>query len=656
MINVLLIEDSAADARLVQLDLESIDDPGFSITHVTRLEEAFGRMKEADFDIILSDLNLPDSKGFNTFVKVSEAAPDMPIILLTGFNDESVAMNIVKEGAEDYIVKGEVKGKYLARAIQYAIERRALRKKLQEQNEQLEQMLRIDPLTGLYSRRYIISCVNDEAARHNRYGSPVSVIHLDVDDFKHINDDYGHNSGDQALRDVAEYIQKSIREVDKAARYGGDEFLVLLPDSDLHAVQRVCEKLNAGKIVSQISPDRKIELSLSIGAASAENEVTATQLIDTADYAMLTAKKSGKGRFFVAAELIDYSTEEEVIDQLQETRNTLREVICQFLGAALSEIERRQDISDGISDIMGLAADRVAEAAGLSKEKRRVLHNVISIIRFQELGIAVEMGKDAGTLSELQRKVLRDRFNYNISLIRNIRFLQEEADVLCSMHEHFDGTGFPEGTAGEDIPLLSRVTAVLYEYAKSIKESGGITAGCIDEALNALEHEKGRKFDPGITDTVLREITALNDVYKAAFSGDVLIIEDDPINVRLLGNFLGKAGYTVSSAASLAEGREKLSEKDWKIVFLDIVLPDGDGRELLPAIAGLEGLPIIAVTSSCFDEQTIQSVKEAGADIYCIKPIKLRLLMRLLASYRLNPEDHDELQVISGLTSITELR
>ncbi len=656
MIKVLLLEDNTADARLVQLDLEGVEGTSFEITHAKRLEEALERAGEQAFDIILSDLNLPDSKGFETFAKISETVKDIPIILLTGFNDEAVAMNIVKEGAEDYIVKGEVKGKYLARAIQYAIERQGLRKKLQEQNEQLEKMLRVDPLTGLFSRRHILSCANDEVARHNRYGSPLSIIHLDVDDFKHINDDYGHNAGDQALKDVADYIRENIREVDKAARYGGDEFLILLPDSDVRAAEAVCEKLHSREIVSTIAPDLTISLSLSIGAVSAEEETTATRLIDTADFAMLTAKKSGKGRYFVATECIDKDVEEDSVDQLKETRNTLREVICQFIGAALSEMERQQDVSDTAADIMQMIADKLPESSALTKEQRRTLYNVIQIIRFQDLGIAVEMVDTVDSLTEVQRNVLRDRFNYNISLIRNIRFLQEESELLSNVHEHYDGTGFPAGKQGEEIPYLSRILSILYDYAREMKKIAGITQVCTEEVIQFLEQRKGKQYDPELTDLIVLKIRELAEQYQSAFSGDVLLVEDDRINVRLLEKYLSKAGYTISAADTLQEGRAKLAEKPWKVIFLDLMLPDGDGRDMLPEIKQLPEKPTIVITSSCFDKETIESIKESGADIYAIKPIKLRLLLKLLAARNVHPGSSDEMQVVSGLTSITELR
>lgn len=656
MIEVLLIEDSAADARLVQLDLESAAENEFGITHVIRLQQALELAEKKAFDIVLSDVNLPDSKGIDTFTRLNESMPDLPIILLTGFNDAELAMNIVKEGAEDFIVKGEVKGRYLVRAIRYAIERKGLRKKLQEQNKQFEKMLRVDPLTGLFSRRYILDCIDEEVARYDRYNTPLSVIHLDVDDFKHINDDYGHNSGDRALRDVAAFIKGNIRETDKAARYGGDEFLILLPDSDLHAAEAVCGKLNSGTIVSTISDNTEIRLSLSIGAASAEGQTSATQLIDTADVAMLTAKRKGKGRYFVAADLLTMNDVEENIDILKESRNTLRELICQLIGAGLNELEREQDVSDSITEIMQLVCDRIAGAVKLGKERQRTLYNVIQIIRFQDLGIPVEMLESGAKLSSMQRRVMQDRFQYNISLLKKIRFLQEETEILEHLHEHFDGTGFPAGKRGEDIPLLSRIVSILYEYALVTRRTRGVTERCAEEILESLRSEKGEKFDPDLTEIIINEITNINDDFKSAFSGDVLIIEDDKINVRLLERYLSKAGYWVEAAYSIGEGRKKITERNWDIVLLDIMFPDGDGRDLLSEIIEGETGPVTVITSSRFDEETIESVKKIGGDIFIIKPVKLRLLLRLLGSYHFHPERKEGLQIISGLTSISELR
>jgi len=658
MIRVLLIEDSRADARLVQLDLEGSGEDNFEIQLAERLEDALRRIESERADVILTDLNLPDSKGLNSFRKLREAAPHLPIVLLTNDSDENLAVQMVKEGAEDYIVKGEVKGKYLSRAILYAIERRSMREKLEEQNRKLERMLQIDPLTGLFSRRHILSHLDDEIARHNRYGNELALIMLDIDDFKHINDDYGHQAGDEALKAAAEYIKNNIREVDKAARYGGDEFIILLPNSDLGAAEEVCRKLSEKTVTLETEDGLKIELSLSIGAADARGITTSTKLIDAADTAMLSAKRSGKGHYHLYDESGFEEEEENGIDQLKGVKSSIREVLCQLLGATLNEFERERDVINSTSEMMQLLIDYSGLEDRISRHDMRTLRNVVQIFHFIELNVAEEIVEEEySRLSEAQRRVLAERFVYNIGLLERIRFLFRETEVLSSVKEQYDGGGFPKGLRGEEIPFLARLLAVLHEAAYCLRNVEGSGHSDSDSVIHRLEEEAGRRFDPKALRIVVAAIRAFTADFAEKKSGSVLIVDDDKINREILSRLLGRSGYSVTPATGLADFRSKLADGDWRAVIIDIMLPDGNGLEVLPEIVSLDPRPIICIESSCFDGETIARAEAGGADIFFIKPIKIRLLLRCLGMYTVSGcRGRGKMPVISGLSSVSELR
>lgn len=140
-IEVLLVEDNSGDARLLQEALAEVDGEQFKLMHVKSLTEALEIIEGNDFNIILLDLGLPESKGLDTFIKMQAKIPDAPIIVLTGLDDETVAVKAVHEGAQDYLVKGQVDGKLLVRAMRYAIERHHLKNELKKYTQKLEDEL-----------------------------------------------------------------------------------------------------------------------------------------------------------------------------------------------------------------------------------------------------------------------------------------------------------------------------------------------------------------------------------------------------------------------------------------------------------------------------------------------------------------------------------
>src|SRR6185312_11066305 len=144
-IRALLIEDNPGDARLIEMMLAQADAESFEVHHVERLEEGLQELSNGSIDIVLSDLTVPDSHGLETFQRLHARAPHVPIIVLSGLNDTTVALNAVHQGAQDYLIKGEVEGQLLSRAMRYAIERKRMSEQLhryagelREKNAQLE--------------------------------------------------------------------------------------------------------------------------------------------------------------------------------------------------------------------------------------------------------------------------------------------------------------------------------------------------------------------------------------------------------------------------------------------------------------------------------------------------------------------------------------
>ncbi|MGE4496987.1 MAG: diguanylate cyclase [Deferribacterales bacterium] len=288
-LNVLIVEDNPGDARLIEIMLHDNAQFDFRCKKTDRLSAALDALKAAHYDAVLLDLALPDSFGLETFIKAREASPRTPIVVLTGNDDETIALSAVREGAQDYIVKGQFDEKQLVRAVNYAIER-------QKTVLHLHKMSFKDELTGLNNRRGFMLKV-DELLKINKRGTGVFIIYfIDLDGMKYINDNLGHSEGDKALIDMADIMRKSFRESDVTARLGGDEFaaaVVLETPADApivkKRVQERIKKLNDSGI-------RSYSLSASIGWALCDDKCSDVDaLLNIADEVMYAEKKKRKG-------------------------------------------------------------------------------------------------------------------------------------------------------------------------------------------------------------------------------------------------------------------------------------------------------------------------------------------------------------------------
>ena len=319
-IDVLLVEDNLGDAFLIKNLLSVNNVLQFKLTHVENLAEAITYSREQSFDLALLDLWVPDSQGIETLLTMIEQTTISAILILTAIEDEELAIQAVKQGAQDYLVKSQVNRELLTRSIRYAIERANLLEKLRQkekhlnksnqelaqQNKKLKYLLNIatkDRLTNLANRYSFEELLEREWKYAVRNSTPFSVIMIDIDYFKLFNDTYGHLQGDDCLRKVAQVIEKELkRPKDLAVRYGGEEFLAILPDTDREGAIFMAEKIqNKVRALRIAHPKSKISdrLTVSLGVATLIplKEMNPKDLINYADRALYLAKHKGRDRF-----------------------------------------------------------------------------------------------------------------------------------------------------------------------------------------------------------------------------------------------------------------------------------------------------------------------------------------------------------------------
>ncbi|MDR1849124.1 MAG: diguanylate cyclase [Zoogloeaceae bacterium] len=255
-LRILLVEDNPGDIRLFQETMRELPD-NLAIDYVTCLKDAFPKLDEKHFDVILLDLFLPDGNGLEVIGRIRAHAPDAPIVVLTGLNDEQTALNAMWEGVQDYLIKGTIDGRSLLRAIRYAIER-----------SQMQMTIRalslIDDLTGVYNRHGFMNLATYQIRLTRRRKSGFHLLLLHVDNLREINQSEGDTSGNRILIATARLCSDTMRSSDIVARVENDEFAIIMPEAEWDNIATVIERLD-GAIARYNQQNSDSLLSFSYG-------------------------------------------------------------------------------------------------------------------------------------------------------------------------------------------------------------------------------------------------------------------------------------------------------------------------------------------------------------------------------------------------------
>ncbi len=306
--NILFVEDNKIQGKLTKKFLE---DSGYAVTWVPDGVSVFKVAETQRIDLILLDRILPDMDGsaICKWMKSNQETKDIPIIMLTAKGTTIDKVQGLESGADDYLPKPYDEMELNAR-IYAALRTKTLRDELKNANQGLRDMLSrveimaiTDAMTGIFNRRRFEPILDLEYKKAIRYELPLSCMMIDIDHFKIVNDTYGHAVGDSVIKDAALIIQQSIRSVDTACRWGGEEFAVLTPVTDktnaVHPAQKILQAISNHTF--QNIGSNKVTVSIGIADVSGADIDTATKLVNMADRAMYEAKRKGRNRIEVAS-------------------------------------------------------------------------------------------------------------------------------------------------------------------------------------------------------------------------------------------------------------------------------------------------------------------------------------------------------------------
>jgi diguanylate cyclase (GGDEF)-like protein len=350
-----------------------------------------------------------------------------------------------------------------------------------------------DALTGLLNHGAMQVRVREEIARAAREEQPLCCVLIDLDDFKRVNDELGHPAGDALLRRVADALRAEVRPYDQVARYGGDEFVLVLPGTEEQAARAIAERVRDRVRKGAPRAGGRSIGNCSIGVSAWEPAMTADALLAAADRALLLAKRTGKGRVAVAN-----PDAEEELARLQQSDGSPAAV--QALAAA---IEARDNYTQGHSDEVVRLSTGVAMLLGLTADAvERVGHGAL-LHDVGKLAIPHEILHKDGSLDDAEWNVMSQHPVIGEGILRRLPQLAAIAPIVRHEHEHWDGTGYPDGLWGAQIPIGSRIILACDAYAAMTTERPYRRALAQADAVTELRARSGTQFDPQVVDALL---------------------------------------------------------------------------------------------------------------------------------------------------------
>jgi len=368
---------------------------------------------------------------------------------------------------------------------------------LRAANEELHRLSTTDGLTGLANHRFLLDSLTREVKRSMESQRPVSVLMLDIDGFKLFNDTYGHALGDEILRLVARVLRNLNEDSGIPGRYGGDEFLVILPGADKAAASAFAERLAAavGEIEFQAGHGSRVPISLSLGVASCpEDTESRDHLLAVADAAMYEAKRVGgtgpQASHVVAVGGAPFDSAFGALDGLVQA------------------VQYRDHYTKIHSDVVAEYAAKLALQAGFSEEATRAVRIAGILHDVGKLVVPDDILKKPGPLTAEEYEVIKRHPLVSEMLIRETPFLEDVIQAVGCHHEQYDGNGYPRGLRGEEIPLPGRVLAIADAYSAMSLDRPYRKALSVDVIIAELEAGVGTRFDPRLVEVFVEMLQA----------------------------------------------------------------------------------------------------------------------------------------------------
>lgn len=386
-----------------------------------------------------------------------------------------------------------------------------------------------DSLTGLYNRRYFEEALEKEVQRAKRQKQPFSIIGIDLDYLKKINDQYGHNFGDIAIKTIADVLKSNARSVDVAARMGGEEFNVLLPGINSDGAMVAAERIR--KSIESVEIDTIGHITGSLGVATFfEHSDNVDELLELTDQAMYTSKREGRNRVTIAQPVSETNWQEIAVntflDILSKNRipkaRHLSKDLCKKLKAPIHKDERTKESLYVVADMLtklynpvhtsGVVKNKVLMAVSLAKRfdlSKEEIDNLRVAVLLYDIGnlmLPDELLQKATPLTDDERNIIK---NHPIiaarEILKPISYVQDVLPIIEHHHENWDGSGYPNKMSKEEIPLTSQIILILDQYFALIEPRPYRAKLSTRDALEIVKADAGKKWN----NTLVNEFISL---------------------------------------------------------------------------------------------------------------------------------------------------
>jgi len=515
---ILVVDD---EEEIRHLLVELLSGPDRVIDVAGDGQAALDRVHRTAYDVIISDIVMPGIDGLDLLQRVLVIRPETRVIVITGVGSTDWAKQAIRCGAFDYVEKpfDMVGFRELVERALHAGPSPSGHRAAAGASDRF-----YDPLTGLWTHRYFFEHLVHLRARCRRSNSPLSVLILDIDDFSEVNTGFGYAAGDAVLAEVAQRLQRRIRETDIAARYGSEEFVVALPETSVAEAHRVAERIRSAVRAEPfpLGLSERRRVTVSIGLAECETGFIESEddLVRRAAEALQMAKAGGKDRCVIwqpkdaeqlDAPRADLASVQMLVERVGQINQRLKQTYLESTRALIAAVEAKDPYTEAHSMTVAAYAEGIARQMGVDPSAIQIIKTAALLHDIGKIGVPDSILTKPGKLSEAEWRIVKRHPIMAVQILEHTSFLRAELPIILYHHEWWNGSGYPEGLAGTRIPEGARILHVADAMeamfsTRAYKEGFGV-----ERVIEELRRCSGIQFDPAVAEAAIAWMRAHPD-------------------------------------------------------------------------------------------------------------------------------------------------